>query len=29
MVVITAGSARSEPGTTNLMRVHVVGEEMK
>ena len=24
VVVITAGSARSEPGTTNLMRVHVV-----
>jgi pyruvate kinase len=23
-VVVTAGSARSEPGTTNLMRVHVV-----
>ena len=24
VVVITAGAARSEPGTTNLMRVHVV-----
>jgi pyruvate kinase len=29
MVVITAGSARSEPGTTNLMRVYVVGEKVK
>jgi pyruvate kinase len=26
-VVITAGSARSEPGTTNLVRAYVVGEE--
>jgi pyruvate kinase len=25
-VVVTAGSARSEPGTTNLMQVYVVGE---
>jgi pyruvate kinase len=27
-VVITAGAARSEPGTTNLMRVYVVGSEV-
>jgi pyruvate kinase len=26
-LVITAGAARSEPGTTNLMRIYVVGEE--
>jgi len=26
-VVITAGAARSEPGTTNLMRVYVAGQE--
>jgi pyruvate kinase len=26
-VVITAGAARSEPGTTNLMRIYVVGAE--
>ena len=26
-VVITAGAARSEPGTTNLMRIYVVAEE--
>lgn len=26
-VVVTAGAARSEPGTTNLMRIYVVGEE--
>ena len=25
-VVVTAGAARSEPGTTNLMRIYVVGE---
>jgi pyruvate kinase len=27
VLVVTAGAARSEPGTTNLMRVYVVGEE--
>jgi len=27
IAVITAGAARSEPGTTNLMRIYVVGEE--
>jgi pyruvate kinase len=27
-VVITAGAARSEPGTTNLMRVYVVGSDV-
>jgi pyruvate kinase len=26
-LVVTAGAARSEPGTTNLMRIYVVGEE--
>jgi len=26
-LVVTAGAARSEPGTTNLMRVYVVGQE--
>jgi len=26
-LVITAGAARSEPGTTNLMRIYAVGEE--
>jgi pyruvate kinase len=26
-LVITAGAAQSEPGTTNLMRIYVVGEE--
>jgi pyruvate kinase len=26
-LVITAGAAHSEPGTTNLMRIYVVGEE--
>jgi len=26
-VVIPAGAALSEPGTTNLMRVHVIGDE--
>lgn len=26
-VVVTAGAARSEPGTTNLMRIYTVGED--
>jgi pyruvate kinase len=26
-LVVTAGAARSEPGTTNLMRIYVVGQE--
>jgi pyruvate kinase len=28
IVVITAGAARSKPGTTNLMRVHMIEQQI-